>query len=219
MNIIWDFDGVIADTELIWVENRRLLLNKYNNLEWDLNTAYKHLGGMSDATKDLVLRELGIELKEGFWDEALEMDYQSVRRGEMLLTPNIKDVLEEYKGRQCVATGGIFSKTKKKVDVLGLSEYFNEDNLFCADMVRYGKPEPDVFLYAQESMGWDKKDCVIVEDSIAGMIAGKKAGILTVAFVGNTNVSSGEYLEAIKSLGIENVFYDMLELKKFLRSL
>ncbi len=219
INIIWDFDGVIADTEMIWVENRRVLLNENYNLNWDIKTAYQHLGGTSDVTKDLRLKELGIYVDDAFWKKALEMDYVALSKGAMMLTENVKDVLSSFNGRQCVATGGILSKTKAKIKSLGLEEYFDDSNLFCADMVAYGKPEPDVFLLAQESMGWKKEECVVIEDSFAGMIAGKRAGIRTIAYVGNAAVDKEKYLQGINNMGIVDIFDDMLELKNFLNTL
>ena len=49
--IIWDFDGVMADTEKLWLENRRQMINEKFGLNWDFDTTNKHLGGMSDKTK------------------------------------------------------------------------------------------------------------------------------------------------------------------------
>ena len=55
--IIWDFDGVISDTEKLWVENRRRMLNEKFGLNWDFATANRYLGGRSDKTKKEELDE------------------------------------------------------------------------------------------------------------------------------------------------------------------
>ena len=73
--IIWDFDGVIADTEHLWVKNRQKMLNEKFNLDWDFATANKYLGGMSDKTKRLNLDKLGIKTDDKFWEDALAADY------------------------------------------------------------------------------------------------------------------------------------------------
>lgn len=49
--IIWDFDSVIADTECLWMENRRILLNQKFNLGWDISTTNYYIGGMSWRTR------------------------------------------------------------------------------------------------------------------------------------------------------------------------
>ncbi|MFI3242085.1 MAG: HAD family phosphatase [Alphaproteobacteria bacterium] len=219
INIIWDFDGVIADSELVWLENRRKLLNEQLNLNWDMTTIYKHIGGMSDMGKKLKLQEMGINVPESFWQEVLKMDTKSIINGEMIVTPNVEKVFEAFVGHQCVATGGIFSKTKEKLENIGFKNFFADETLFTADMVGYGKPEPDIFLLAQETMGWDKKDCVVIEDSIPGMIAGKRADIKTIAFTGNYSGNKEAFIKEIQKIGIEHVFDDMLDIKEFLTSI
>ena len=72
--IIWDFDGVIADSEKIWIRNRQEELNKRYHLNWDFNTTNKYLGGMSDKTKREVLNSLGIITDDDFWKESLRKD-------------------------------------------------------------------------------------------------------------------------------------------------
>jgi beta-phosphoglucomutase-like phosphatase (HAD superfamily) len=49
--IIWDFDGVIADTEKLWLINRQKLLNAEFGLDWDFATTNHYLGGMSDKNQ------------------------------------------------------------------------------------------------------------------------------------------------------------------------
>ncbi len=51
--IIWDFDGVIANTEKLWLKNRMETINKYFAKNWDYETTYKYLAGMSDKTKKM----------------------------------------------------------------------------------------------------------------------------------------------------------------------
>ncbi|MDQ9789013.1 HAD-IA family hydrolase, partial [Acinetobacter baumannii] len=44
------------------------------------------------------------------------------------------------------------------------------------DMLKASKPEPDIFLEAAKKLGQEPKDCVVIEDSISGVLAGKAAG-------------------------------------------
>ena len=56
--IIWDFDGVIADSEKIWLLNRQKFFNDNLGVNWDFDTINKYFGGMSDKTKKDVLEKL-----------------------------------------------------------------------------------------------------------------------------------------------------------------
>ena len=91
--IIWDFDGVISDTEKLWLENRRQLLNQKFNLKWDFATVNHHLGGMSEKTKKEVLQQMGLSIDDNFADEALKMDFEVMKRG-IEPTPGIEEILK-----------------------------------------------------------------------------------------------------------------------------
>ncbi len=56
-----------------------------------------------------------------------------------------------------------------------------------SDEVAHGKPAPDVYLHAAEQLGVDPADCLVVEDSLNGVLAGRAAG-MTVALVPNASV-------------------------------
>ncbi len=219
INIIWDLDGVIADSERIWIENKRKLLNDTFNLDWDSETAFLHMGGTSDVTKKARLDKMGIITDDVFWEKAKELDNNSMANGEVKITPDVINIIDAYKNNQCIATGGVVDKTWNKIKSVGLLEYFNESNVFNASMVAKGKPEPDIFLYACDKMGWDKDSCVIIEDSLAGVTAGLKAGIKTIAFTGNFYMDKEKYIQDIKNIGDAVIFDTMVEVKNYIDNL
>lgn len=214
--IIWDFDGVIADSEKIWIKNRQNVLNEKYNLGWDFETTNKYLGGMSDKSKKEVLTKLGIKTDDSFWSECMKRDIECIRNKEMILTEGVDDVIKSL-DKYCVATGGVFIKTIEKLKAIDYwGKYFDENNLFTVDMVEKGKPEPDLFLYAAKKMGEEPKNCLVIEDSIVGMKAGIRAGMEVVAFLGSQMYQNDKYLEEVKKLGIKNIFYNMKDVKEFL---
>lgn len=214
--VIWDFDGVIADSEKVWIKNRQEALNKLFNVSWDFQTTNKYLGGMSDKTKRQVLSEMGYKTSDTFWKEQLEIDIATMRQEGLEITPYVEEIIKKLP-KQCIATGGTKRKTIVKLEVIGFwNKYFDEYNLFTVDMVEKGKPEPDLFLLAAKSMGEQPKDCIVVEDSIAGITAAQKAGIDVVAFLGCEMYHNNTYIERVKQTGIKNICFDMREVEKFL---
>lgn len=215
--IIWDFDGVMADTEKLWLENRRQLINKTFGLNWDFKTTNHFLGGMSDKTKRLCLDKIGLKTDDDFWTDSMKMDLSVMQKG-FAPTPGIEDILKCTDIKQCVATGGIFSKSVIKLQTIGFwNKYINEKNLFTADMVEHGKPEPELFLLAAKKMGVDPKNCIVIEDSLAGMIAGIKAGMTVIAFIGCEMNNNPENINNIRALGVNYIFRTMAEIKEFLQ--
>ena len=216
--IIWDFDGVIADTEKLWLQTRMELLNKIYGLNLDLNTANRFLGGISDKAKRDVLLELGIKTDEEFWKEVLRLDMEKMLKG-FALTEGIKEIFDISYIEQCIATGGITSKTEQKIKMVGIENYFPLQKVFTADMVAYGKPEPDLFLLAAESMGFEPQNCIVVEDSIAGLTAAQRAKMIPIAFIGSDLYDKNDYTCRIKNMGINNIFDKMSDVKIFIENI
>ncbi len=210
--IIWDFDGVIADTEKLWVINRMEVLNQSYGTNWSLIDTFKNIGGMSDNDKKVVFAKLGINIDDAFWKKVWAMDAKKYEEG-FVLTDGLEDIFNNKNFEQCIATGGIKNKTKLKIESVGIRKYFPEEKVFTVDMVKVGKPEPDLFLLAAKSMGYEPKDCIVVEDSLAGLRAAISAKMTPVAFI---QYSNDYYKEEIKKMPVEHVFDNMKDVNEFL---
>lgn len=216
--IIWDFDGVIANTEKLWLKNCRLAINEKFHLNWNKNKVYQTLLGISDKTKKEVLQNLGLVTDDAFWAKINQMNYQSMLTQGFTLTKGLRDILEINTVKHCIATGGLQAKTAIKIQVVGIQEFFPMDHVFTADMVERGKPEPDLFLLAAEKMGEKPENTIVIEDSIAGLQAALKAECLPVAFTEHALIKDDSYINQIKDLGITNIFDNMEDVKTFILS-
>ncbi len=210
--IIWDFDGVIADTEKLWLQTRMEMLNEKFDAGWDFKTTAHFLTGMSDKTKQAVLHDLGFDTDKDFWDEALIRDMRKMAKG-FALTKGIEDIFKLTDFDQCIATGGTAAKTEQKIKCVGIEKYFPPERVFTADMVAAGKPEPDLFLLAADVMNYEAANCLVIEDSLSGLFAAQKAKMPAAAFV---LYNSESYIDEIKKIGVKNIFDDMSEIKKFI---
>ena len=210
--IIWDFDGVVADTEKLWIETRKNMINKNFGKNWSFETAFEILSGTADKDKKFILKNLGIEVDDNFWVEAHKEDMKKISNG-IETTKNIEEVFKLKQFEHCIATGGNLTRTNIKIEKTGIRSYFDETKVFTSDLVERGKPEPDLFLLAAKKMGFEPKDCIVIEDSVAGLQAAKKAGMFSIAFVA---YNKPNVVEKIKELKIEHIFCDMLDIKDFL---
>ena len=161
-----------------------------------------------------ILEKLGIYADDAFWKEAMQLDMQKLRLG-IALTPDIDNIFEMNGFEQCIATGGSAEKTTAKIKQVGIEKFFPPEKVFSADLVEYGKPEPDLFLLAAHNMGYSPENCIVIEDSLAGLTAAQRAKMLPIAFV---KYNSPEYIEEIKKIGVQYIFDDMIEVKKFLEA-
>jgi len=216
--LIWDFDGVVADTERLWLYNRMLTINETFHLNWSEEKTHQTLLGMSDKTKKEVLDGLGLITDDTFWAKNKQLDYNAMLSKGFTPTEGIIDIFQIPNIKQCIATGGIKEKTAVKLKVAGIENYFPPEHVFTADMVLRGKPDPDLFLLAAQKMGEEPQDSIVIEDSIAGLKAALKAGCLPIAFTGCIHLDKDEYIESIRELGILHIFDHMSELKSFILS-
>ena len=85
---------------------------------------------MSDKTKRQVLDNLGYKTDDIFWNEQIDMDMATMRRDGLEVMPYVEELIKKLP-KFCVATGGVFTKTKVKLEVIGFwQKYIDKDNLF-----------------------------------------------------------------------------------------
>ena len=179
--IIWDFDGVVADTEKLWMQVELDVLNRFCGLNWDFATISQYLAGQAFSRQLEVLAGLGIFPSMEAMQEIGIRCYDIIEKG-FERTKGMDEVLALKGFKHAMGTGGDMAETLLKIKAVGLEHVFTTDNVITIDLVKRGKPAPDTFLLAAEKMGFEPENCVVIEDSIAGMTAGLRAG-MTVIFL------------------------------------
>lgn len=172
--IIFDCDGVLIDSETIAIGT---LVEMANDLgaKMDLEESIINLKGKSlNLCIGIVSNLIDVPLPETF-----EADYRinTFRAFKEQIQPirGIKDVLENLNLPFCVASSGPENKIRLNLEVTGLLPYF-ENKIFSCYTIQKWKPEPDIFLWAAKTMGFDSHECLVIEDSVSGVNAAKKGG-------------------------------------------
>jgi len=99
-----------------------------------------------------------------------------------------------------LATSAGRKRTLESLKLLSISKYFSV--VVTGDDVRNPKPAPDIFLLAARKMGVGPEDCVVVEDSVAGVRAAVAAGMKCVGF------TSAERADELRQAGADDVLTD-----------
>ena len=175
--VIFDFDGVIVDTETQWYEIYRNWLRTEYQYELDIKDYLVCVGANNQKLFEFLRTVIGPDVNgEEFERSATE---EFIRRSNAL--PPMKGVVELIKKAKehGLKLGIATSATKKKpvfhLKRLGLLEYF--DAFSTADICRNIKPAPDLFLKAAELLGAAPAECLAVEDSGNGLISANRAGM------------------------------------------
>ena len=108
--------------------------------------------------------------------------------GEGNVLPGVKALLRELKPRYRLAVASSSRNAVKILKRTGLMPFF--EVIVDGTMIRCSKPDPEVFQKADDALGIPYDECLVVEDSIAGVSAAFKLGC-PVAGVGSASVASG----------------------------
>jgi len=115
------------------------------------------------------------------------------------------------RGPKCVASSSAMDRIRASLDTTGLMRFF-EPNLFSASDVAHGKPAPDLFLHAATRMNVRPQDCIVVEDSPAGVTAAAVAGMTPIGFVGGSHAVSN-LSDQLMAAGARTIIADMRHLQ------
>lgn len=199
--ILFDCDGVLVDSEIIYVEVEREHLARIG-LHYDLDEYMNRFQGLGSAdfwaALDRDHRAIGKgPLPESFGPELDAATMDRIDR-ELSEIAGIKQLLEAHDGPRAVASSSRLHRLVHKLQHTGLYDYF-EPHIYSGEQVSNGKPAPDLFLLAAEKLGVDPAATLVVEDSSNGVKAGLAAGMTVWGFVGGGHSHdghAGQLLEA-----------------------
>jgi len=207
--VIFDCDGVLVDSEII---ASRVLSRELTALGLPLtpeDCLAEFTGVTMAAAMARIETMMGRALPKDFEETLQQKDFEAFRT-ELQPVPGVKAMLPKLPLPRCIASSGAIDKMRLTLTTTGLLSSF-EPHLFSAQMVKHGKPAPDLFLYAAERMGAEPHACVVVEDSTAGVRAGLAAGMRVLGFAGGSHANA-EYEAILRASDAETVFRHMNEL-------
>jgi HAD superfamily hydrolase (TIGR01509 family) len=213
--LIFDCDGVLVDSELI---SMSVLLETISaqGLTIDPSEAYDRFLGKSLTTISEVLsQDYGLALPRAALDQMRLTLYGRFQR-ELNPIPNIAVALNAVPVARCVASSSQLERIRLALEVTQLRTMF-EPNIFSASMVALGKPAPDLFLYAAHSLAIEPARCLVIEDSPAGIVAAKSAGMHAFGFAGASHARAAHLRQSLERAGAAIVFEDMRELPYLLK--
>lgn len=119
---------------------------------------------------------------------------------ERALQPLMTSILEHNiftKTKKCVASSSSRERVIKSLNITKQKVFFKDEYIFTSEQVKNGKPAPDLFLFAADQMGYHPKDCLVIEDSIAGIQAAKAANMQVIGFLGASHTKFDWYSQRI----------------------
>jgi HAD superfamily hydrolase (TIGR01509 family) len=181
--IIYDCDGTLIDTETIYAQINLKAYHAIGLSHWTMESYVDAMVGIPVAEGRKILeREYGGPLPPEF-DAQIEAEAQARIHSSLETLPGVREAVTAIEGPRCVASSTSLGPLKRNLTTAGLIGLF-DPHVFSASQVSRGKPHPDVFLFAAETMGAEPARCLVIEDSVPGVLAARAAGMPVVGFTG-----------------------------------
>jgi HAD superfamily hydrolase (TIGR01509 family) len=213
--VIFDCDGVLIDSEVVACRNEAACLAAI---------------GIAITPEELVDRYAGMSVAAMFADietryrrrlpadfaQTLDRHAMAAFEAELTAMAGVEAVLASLACPACVASSSSPARLRGSLSLAGLLRYF-DPHVFSAAQVPRGKPAPDLFLLAARSMDVAPEDCVVIEDSVAGVQAAVAGGMRVYGFVGGGHCRPG-HADRLREAGAAATFGRMGELPAVLRA-
>lgn len=176
--VIFDLDGLLVNTEVTWHQVFRDVLASYGH-DMSLEEYVQNYSGktiVDNLTRVIETYHLPIDLETGV-QMAISGEEACLRNG-VDLKAGAKELLQYLKENQYKIILGTSSKRERARLLLEshqIEHYF--DDIVCGYDVKRGKPYPDTFLLASEKANTAPENCLVLEDSEAGIQAAYAANI------------------------------------------
>lgn len=212
--VIFDFDGVIADSEVLSLGTLRDTLAQFG-IERDLDDVRAQFLGTSLKTINAYVAKHSCHGQPAQFAQAWQSLLFDKLRQELVPIPSIVEVLGGLGARNiphCVASSSSFERIALSMEAMKLTDYF--DHIFSAEQVARGKPFPDLFLHAAQEMKTDASRCLVIEDSPHGVRAAIAGGMRVYGFVGGMHLRGLEedHGALLSQSGAEQVLRDLQDL-------
>lgn len=215
--IIFDFDGVIADSEVL---SNTVLAEIVSELgvPTTLEDSYRdYMGKRFHDVIAAIEKTVGRALPPSFGEEYQGRTLQRFRQ-ELAPIAGAREFIDKFIDvPRCIASSSSPDRLAVCLDVLDMTGLF-EGRVFSASKVARGKPHPDIFLHAAAQIGVPSSDCIIIEDSASGVIAGQAAGSIVIGLLAAGHIRDG-HAATLKEAGAHHLAADYVELERIVGEL
>jgi HAD superfamily hydrolase (TIGR01509 family) len=202
--LIFDFDGVVADSETLSNTLLAETLSGYGLATTTDASMRRYMGRRWSDNLALIAADFGGQIPVGF-EDALRAVTRIRMRAEVEPVPGVADFIAAH-GHvpQCIASSSSPEWLGDMTRKFGFADHFDK-RLFSATAVARGKPAPDIFLHAADGMRIAAgQRCIVVEDSPAGVQGAKAAGMTAIGFCGASHIRDGHDAK-LKAAGADSI--------------
>lgn len=181
--VIFDMDGVIADSEYFNVKAKHIQLQQAG-VEVDWHYHDKFFGTTHEFMWTEMKKEFNLKEEVPYYiDQWVKVRKELIESEGLKPMPGVVDLIRGLKEKGlklAVASSSLKEDIMSNMKLFGITDCF--DAFVSGAECENGKPDPEIFLKAAAVLGKDPKECVVVEDSTAGVQAAKRAGMFCIGY-------------------------------------
>lgn len=214
-HIIFDCDGVIIDSEILYA---RIAVRNLAGLgiHFDPVTYCARFAGMMDRDIfELISKEYQVDFSEEF-HQKLQSEVRHAFEYELPPIPGMGKLISSIPNPVSIVSNSHFAHVRRGLQLADI-QHIPDERIFTSEMVPNPKPAPDVYLHALNTNDLRTEDCIVVEDSEAGVSAAKAAGLAVIGFLGGGHITKG-HDKKLMGLGVDYLAENALELENILKS-
>ena len=210
-NIIFDFDGVLVDSEILVAKAMRKYLAE-KNITFEEKEYSKFAGKKTFQVISELSLLFNIPDKESFFNDIMSLA-NALYSNKLEVVFGVNHFLKNTNHNRFIGSNSGKERIVRGLKKVGIDNYFNEDSISSFDTVGKSKPEPDVYQRLIDIATLDKKETIIIEDSAIGIQAGVAAGVKVIGLTAGKHWHKGrsdqELLDAGAYAVVKN-YKDML---------
>ena len=216
-NIIFDFDGVIVDSEVLASKAFAKYFSKFDRSIKE-EQFYKYAGKKTVEVIDLLSAKYKIENKETFTNEIFDIVAEVYSR-DLKLVDGAKDYISKSNRDHFIGSNSNKDRIIDGLKLVDLDKIFLSDHVYSFDMVERPKPDPDIYLKVLNDNSLNIQETIIIEDSGVGVKAASSAGVRVFGLTAGKHWHLNRDKNELFDNGALNVFSDYISLGKAIEEL
>ena len=177
-NIIFDFDGVLVDSEILVAKAFAKYMQKFG-IEVDEKEFASLAGKKTVQVIDILSKKYSIEDQQKFFTDIMDIA-SNIYMKELTTVKGAYDFISNLKLNIFIGSNSLKERIIDGLQRVKLDKYFQPKQVYSFDLVDKPKPDPDIYLKAIQDNNLLKNQTIIIEDSAVGVMAGAAAGVKVI---------------------------------------
>ena len=215
-NIIFDFDGVLVDSEILVAKAFAEYMRKYG-IEIDEKEFANFAGKKTVQVIDVLSQKYSIKDQENFFSDIMDIA-SYIYKNELTAVEGVCNFLHNTKLSLYIGSNSTKNRIISGLHKVELNKYFKSDKIYSFDLVGKAKPNPDIYLKAIEDNNLIKNETVIIEDSAVGVKAGFLAGVKVIGLTVGRHWYKGRDEKELLDAGAFTVTNNYIKVQEIIES-